>query len=135
MSYVSASATLLDADFPLSALASKSSGSSQLLLNVRFPYLSLDPLTVLLDSGCSHSFISNSLISDLALPLDPLKRSLTLRLFDGSVAPCGPITHKIAAEFKLPYMDPESWTFLATDLDPSCDVVLGLDWLRSQIHK
>lgn len=55
-----------------------------------------------------------------------------LRLFDGSVAPNGPIRSYVELDFVLPSGDCDRFRFLVTRLDDTCSLVLGYDWLESR---
>ena len=101
-------------------------------MNLSFPDLFPTPLRVLIDSGSSRSFIDSRFVSDQGIPTTKLPLPLTLRLFDGSIAPSGKISDCIQTQFRLPLLPSETWNFLVTPLDSSCDLVLGLDWLRSR---
>lgn len=61
-----------------------------------------------------------------------MTRPITLKLFDGTIAPSGPITEYLTTSFFLPDGRSDSFTFLTTAVDDSADVVLGLDWLRAR---
>jgi transposase InsO family protein len=55
-----------------------------------------------------------------------------LLLFDGSVAPNGPIRSYVDLEFTLPGAETDQFEFLVTQLDRSCSLVLGYDWLQTR---
>lgn len=94
------------------------------------PTLSPLPLKVLIDSGCTRSFIDKNLLNiNSSCKAVLLPKPLTLRLFDGSVAPSGPITLYTDLDFQVPGLAPETFRFLATDLDSSVSLALGYDWL------
>ena len=116
----------------ISAFALRTYPDSQLLMNLSFPDLSSASLRVLIDSGSSRSFIDSRLVSDQGIPTTRLPHQLTLRLFDGSIAPSRKISDYVRTQFRLPLFPLETWNFLVTPLDASCDLVLGLDWLRSR---
>jgi hypothetical protein len=57
---------------------------------------------------------------------------IQLHLFDGSLASAGPIREFIELEFALDNGALDSFRFLVTSLDSSCDFALGLDWLDAR---
>ena len=64
--------------------------------------------------------------------LIPLQNPVELRLFDGSVAPNGPIRFYVDLDFILPGGDLDRFRFLVTRLDSTCSLVLGHDWLEAR---
>ena len=129
--FASASSVYIPFTSSISAFALRTYPDSQLLMNLSFPDLSSASLRVLIDSGSSRSFIDSRLVSDQGIPTTRLPHQLTLRLFDGSIAPSGKISDYVRTQFQLPLFPLETWNFLVTPLDASCDLVLGLDWLKA----
>ena len=101
----------------------------QFVLKISFPSLSKDPILVLLDSGCNQSFISTDFVNKYKVKTTSLKKPLKLTLFDGSASVTGRISHSVKTSFLIPSLPLDTWTFLVTKVDSSCQVVLGLDWL------
>lgn len=89
------------------------------------------PLRVLIDSGASDCFIDQSFVAQHSLPTRQLRSPMSLRLFDGSTGASGLITHCTDLHLRDQMDHPIHATFLLTTLDPSCDAVLGLDWLTT----
>ena len=96
------------------------------------PALSASPLKVLIDSGCTRSFIDQRLANNSSCRAFAIYPPITLKLFDGSVAPSGPISLYTDLDFSLPGFPPDHFRFLATSLDSSCDLALGHDWLNAR---
>jgi hypothetical protein len=97
------------------------------------PILSPSPIKVLIDSGCTRSFIDKNLIdNNFSCKAFQIFPPLTLKLFDGSVAPSGPITTYTDLDFQVPGLAPERFRFLATRLDSSVSLALGHDWLHAR---
>jgi hypothetical protein len=86
--------------------------------------------SALIDSGCSHSFISSDIVSQYSIACTSLSSPLKLTLFDGSFS--GYITHAVELLIKFSDMSSDMWTFLETTLSTGCDLALGLDWLCSR---
>jgi hypothetical protein len=87
-------------------------------------------LRALIDSGCTRSFIDYSVVKNSSCKLSPLSVPIELRLFDGSIAPTGPIRHFVDLDFTLPGGASDRFRFLVTQLDSSCSMALGYDWLK-----
>ena len=82
-------------------------------------------LKSLVDSSSSHCFIETNFIKDKNIPtfsIDPLP----LSLFDGSINTT--ITEAVDLDITLDGT-PTLMTFYVTNLDSSCDTVLGHNWL------
>ena len=105
------------------------SASHQLILSASVPSLSNSLLKVLIDSGCTRSFVDSKLLRSSDCSTHVIDPPLSLRLFDGSVAPSGPITMYADLDFSLPGSKSERFRFLSTSLDSSCSLALGYDWL------
>src|ERR1700742_4283975 len=121
-----------------SLFPSPSPSARQLVLFVSAPSLSPLPIKVLIDSGCTRSFIDQSLVNVSKIKTLLINPPISLRLFDGSVAPSGPIT--MYADICFSFLDsadaspaaPEHFRFLATCLDSSVQMALGYDWLLAR---
>src|SRR5215469_1198818 len=101
----------------------------QLVLSVSAPSLSTSPFKVLIDSGCTRSFIDRRLVTLSSCKTSKLPSPISLRLFNGSVAPNGPIQECVDIGFSLPGAPQDHFRFLITSLDPSVSMALGYDWL------
>ena len=115
--------------------ASNSLGASpqHLIASISLPSHPNVYLATLIDSGCSHSFISDSIVSLYALPRKSLPKPLKLTLFDGSFS--GFISHSVELTFNFSDNSSDTWTFLETTLSHECQLALGLDWLRTRNPK
>jgi hypothetical protein len=84
------------------------------------------PLSILVDSGSSHTFLSDKLISVIQ-GVCPLKPPIQVQVANGVVLSCAS------------YIPQDQWSvqgyYFVTDLKilplPSHDMILGLDWLQS----
>jgi len=103
--------------------------SHQLILSFSVPMVSNVPLKVLIDSGCTCSFIDQHLVSKIPCIILSIDPPVDLQLFDGSVAPNGPICSYVDLDFTLPGSFTDCFPFLVTQLDSSCSMALGYDWL------
>src|SRR5215469_2054829 len=104
----------------------------QLVLSVSAPSLSTSPFKVLIDSGCTRSFIDQRLVTLSSCKTSKLPSPISLRLFDGSVAPNGPIREYVDIDFSLPGAPQDHFRFLITSLGPSVSMALGYDWLSQR---
>lgn len=115
-------------DVHLSASSANSIG--QLVIPLSIPALSCS-VPALVDSGTSDSFLDSAFARKHGLKPRKLLSPRNLRLFDGGLAPAGPITHSIALKIVPPNGKVHSHLFLLSTLDPSAPIVLGIDWLSS----
>src|ERR1700742_775294 len=121
-----------------SLFPSPSPSARQLVLSISAPLLSPLPLKVLIDSGCTRSFIDQCLVTLSKVTTSLINPPISLRLFDGSVAPSGPIT--MYADIGFSFLDSadaspasaDHFRFLATRLDSSVQMALGYDWLLAR---
>ena len=113
----------------LNAFSTFSPNTCQLVLSVSVPSLASFPIKVLIDSGCTRSFVDHRLIKSSKHSVSKICPPISLRLFDGSLAPSGPISASADIKFSLPGSPPECFSFLVTQLDPSVSLALGYDWL------
>jgi hypothetical protein len=60
----------------------------------------------------------------------PLRKPISLKLIDGSIPKSGIITHTTTLEIKFPSGEIQKLQLFLTKLDSSCQVVLGLSWLK-----
>jgi hypothetical protein len=112
--------------------SSFSSATHQLVLSVSAPLLSSSPIKVLIDSGCTHSFIDQRLINLSKHKVSKFGTPIALRLFDGSVVPSGPISMFADINFSFPDSATDRFQSLVTRLDPSVSMALGYDWLLAR---
>ena len=113
--------------------ASFLSSSRQLVIPLSLPSISTvsSPVQALIDSGASDSFLDTRFAKKHRLETTRLKVPRNLRLFDGGLAPSGPITHSIVLDILPPKGSVHSHPFLLSSLDPTTPIVLGIDWLAS----
>src|SRR5215469_52379 len=104
----------------------------QLVISVSALLLSIKPFKVLIDSGCTHSFIDQHLVTLSSCKTSTLPSPISLRLFDGSVAPNGLIREFVDIDFSIAGTPQDRFQFLITRLDPSVSMALGYDWLSQQ---
>ena len=114
------------------AEASNTLGTSpqQLIASLTVPSIPNITFSALIDSGCSHSFISSEIVSKHHLIRSSLPKPLKLTLFDGSFS--GHITHSVSLPLIFSDHSSDTWTFLETTLAHGCHFALGLDWLRAR---
>ena len=113
----------------LNAFSTFSPKTRQLVLSVSAPSLASFPIKVLIDSGCTRSFVNHRLIKSSKHSVSKICPPISLRLFDGSLAPSGPISASADIKFSLPGSPPDNFSFLVTQLDPSISMALGHNWL------
>lgn len=100
----------------------------QLVIHLSVPSYSLT-VPALVDSGASDSFMDLSFARSHGFPLVELPFPRGLRLFDGGLAPAGPITQSCTIPFIPPNGFLHKHNFLLTTLDSIVPLVLGIDWL------
>jgi hypothetical protein len=84
---------------------------------------------VLIDSGASDCFVSPEFVTKNHIILQPLTTPMNLRLFNGTLLP-NSIVHDTELTLSSADGTPRvSTRFLVSPLDPTCDAVLGLNWL------
>ena len=81
---------------------------------------------MLLDSGTELCFIDTKFASCLHLPKTPVAPQEVV-FINGTTSVW--VTEAVRLSIQLSAMDPTDVMFVITDLDPSCDVILGMDWL------
>ena len=96
-----------------------------LSLSVSSPSIS-SPFRVLLDSGAELCFINTKFASRLRLPKTPVTPREVV-FINGTTSVW--VTEAVRLSIRLSAMDPTDVMFVITDLDPSCDVILGMNWL------
>src|SRR6202030_1077730 len=96
-----------------------------LCLSVSSPSIS-SPFRVLLDSGAELCFIDTKFASRLHLPKTPVTPQEVI-FINGTTFIW--VTEVVWLSIQLSAMDPTDVMFVITDLDPSCDVILGMNWL------
>lgn len=85
--------------------------------------------TVLWDTGATQSFLDDKFTANLAGTPLAYPRPFELRLFDGSVAIAGPITHYLDIEIKLHPDHPSIPTRVSLTKLHGADLVLGSNWM------
>src|ERR1700719_3734756 len=96
-----------------------------LSLSVSSPSIS-SPFRALLDSGAELCFIDTKFASRLRLPKTPVTPREVV-FINGTTSVW--VTEAVRLSIRLPAMEPTNVMFVITDLDPSCDVILGMNWL------
>ena len=112
----------------INAFSTFSPKTRQLVLSISVPSLASFTIKVLIDSG-TRSFVDHRLIKSSKHSVSKICPPISLRLFDGSLAPSGLISASADIKFSLPGSPPECFSFLVTQLDPSVSLALGYDWL------
>jgi hypothetical protein len=83
------------------------------------------PLMILIDSGSTHSFISDRFLS-LLTGTQPLQRPMAVRVANGQIVTCS--QHLPQATWSMAtYQFVSDFIFLPL---PSVDLVVGMDWLQ-----
>src|SRR3984893_11451804 len=95
-----------------------------LSLSVSSPSIS-SPFRALLDSGTELCFIDTKFASRLHLPKTPVTQEVIF--INGTTSVW--VTEAVRLSIRLSAMDPTDVMFVITHLDPSCDVILGMNWL------
>ena len=80
----------------------------------------------LVDSGSTHCFVDTSFVFKFGLPTESIP-PITLKLFDGTSN--STIVKTSTFSVRFPCGQVQDVTFFVTQLDPSCSVVLGHNWL------
>src|ERR1700731_4346366 len=96
-----------------------------LSLSVSSPSIS-SPFRALLDSGAELCFIDTKFASRLRLPKTPVTPREVV-FINGTTSVW--VTEVVRLSIRLSAMDLTNVMFVITDLDPSCDVILGMNWL------
>ena len=86
-------------------------------------------VSILLDSGATHSYMARHLLSKYSLSTVPLAEELPLYNFSTSPEPSQWITHKTSWAVKLPNFPTFNWDFLVIDSPDNEDIILGYDFL------
>lgn len=115
----------------MDARLSATSSHGQLVISLTVPSLSLSSVKALVDSGATDSFVDSAFVRKHGIKLLKLPGPRPLRLFDGGLAPSGPITHFVELDIRPPMGPCHGHRFLVTLLDHSVSLVLGIDWLSS----
>ena len=97
-----------------------------LFVNINFLYVKDLVIRALVDSGSTHCFIDKSFVMSNSLVTEPIL-SIALKLFDGSSS--STISSVCTLMIQFPCGLTYEVTFFVTQLDPSCSVVLGHNWL------
>src|ERR1700730_5117604 len=84
------------------------------------------PFRALLDSGAELCFIDTKFASCLHLPKTPVTPREVI-FINGTTSIW--VTEVVRLSIRLSTMDPTDVMFVITNLDPSCDVILGMNWL------
>src|SRR3984893_18801263 len=96
-----------------------------LSLSVSSPSIS-SPFQALLDSGAELCFIDTKFASCLRLP-KTLVTPQEVIFINGTTSVW--VTEVVRLSIQLSAMDLTNVMFVITDLDPSCDAILGMNWL------
>ena len=109
-----------------------------------FQFFSDSVVSILIDSGATHSFISRHLLTKLSLPTTPLPADLPFFHISSSSAPSQWLTQKTTWTVKLPNFPSFNWDFLVIDSDATEVCILGfdfllafnprIDWVEGTIH-
>ena len=83
--------------------------------------------SALLDSGASHCFLSLKIVKKFKLHTNPVKPPLPLSMFDGTSVIY--VTEQLSLNVSFPDGVTHHIAFFVAPLDPTCDAVLGLNWL------
>ena len=83
--------------------------------------------SALLDSGASHCFLSPKIVKKFKLHTNPVKPPLPLSMFDGTSVIY--VTEQLSINVSFPDGVTHHIAFFVAPLDPTCDAVLGLNWL------
>ena len=83
--------------------------------------------SALLDSGASHCFLSPKIVKKFKLHTNPVKPPLPLSMFDGTSVIY--VTEQLSLDVSFPDGVTHHIAFFVAPLDPTCDAVLGLNWL------
>lgn len=94
-------------------------------------FLSDNVISILLNSGATHSFIAKHTISNYSLPLSELSASLPLHTVSTESKPSQWITHSTKWDVKLPNFPIFKWEFLIIDAIDTEDIILGYDFLKA----
>ena len=85
------------------------------------------PFSALIDSSSSHCFIDAHYVTARCLLMMVLENPIPLHLFDGS---CNSVLENhVNLEILLPTGECQKVVFFVTNLDKSCNTVLGYNWL------
>src|SRR6266481_3865749 len=90
-----------------------------------------NPITALIDSGATSSFIDSSLASLPIFVPTAFAQPITLCLFDSKPATLGFIPQSISTPVQFSDNSSQTLNLLVTQLHPSVPVVLGLPWLQT----
>src|ERR1700730_15001294 len=96
-----------------------------LSLSVLSPSIS-SPFRALLDSSAELCFIDTKFASHLHLPKTPVTPREVV-FINGTTSVW--VTEAVQLSIRLSAMEPTDVMFVITNLDPSCDVILGMNWL------
>jgi hypothetical protein len=87
------------------------------------------PLQILMDSGASHSFVSQALVDAYALPTAPAKQPFRVETVDGAAVAC---VQTCTAQLWLQDHSSRVNAHVLPTLLPGVDLILGNDWLTTQ---
>ena len=109
-----------------------------------FQFFSDSIISILLDSGATHSFIAKHIISKYSLPSCLIPEQLPLFNLSSHSSPSQWITHKTSWAVKIPNFPTFKWDFLIIDSPDTEDIILGydflstfnpvIDWVEGTIH-
>lgn len=88
------------------------------------------PITTLIDSGATESFIDEAFVKQHSLETAKLKTARLLFLFDGSPSTNGRIHEVVVTDLEVQGLGPIPVRLLVTSLQNSFPIVLGFDFLK-----
>ena len=98
------------------------------LISLHLPGLS-DPVSALIDSGSTSTFLDPSLASSPTFVLEPLDHLIALCLFDGKPVTVGFIHESVHISVSFADHLTQSLSLLVMKLHPSAPIDFGLPWL------
>ncbi|EUC55739.1 Transposon Tf2-1 polyprotein, partial [Rhizoctonia solani AG-3 Rhs1AP] len=118
-------------DFRIESLCTDFANKTTSLLHTQVTILrpSAEPITALIDSGASCSFISPFLVEYLQLPRKRLQQQRVIRMLDGSLAP-SQVTHYVKLAF-LCEGRKSTQRFLICPIGRH-KIILGSPWLKEE---
>lgn len=113
--------------------------------SLRFFQLFSDSIvSILLDSGATHSFLAKHIHSKYSLPIIHLARKLPLFILSTQSEASQWISYETTWDVKLPSFPTFKWDFLVIDSPDTEDIILGydfllafnpeIDWIKGTIH-
>ncbi len=97
-------------------------------------FLSDNVISILLDSGATHSFIAKHITFQYSLPLSELLSPVSLHTVSTEKDPSQWITNSKKWDVKLPDFPIFNWDFLVIDATDTEDIILGYDFLLAGIQ-